>query len=138
MVEWRISNGLHEATTKEITIPLINHSTIRCLVAGNLSHLNTIAFPLENRSALCKFNCLFNRVSLYKDKASNGFFDVPKWTIGDNVVVPYHFCFVERKAGTTREFVLRGDSANPIHSLFHPYLDLFWRCNLHSIRVPED
>jgi hypothetical protein len=138
MVERRISYELHEATTKEVNIQLINHSTFYCLVAGDLPHLNAIAFALEDRSTLCKFNCLFNGGSLYKDKASYGFFNVAKWTIGYNIVVPYYFRFVERKACTTGEFVLRGDSANPIHSLFHPYLDLFGGCNLHSIRVPED
>src|SRR5476651_1226758 len=55
---------------------------------------------------------------LYNNKATNGFFYLAERTVGHHFARLHHSCFIKGQASATYKFVLRRNSAYPIHRLF--------------------
>src|SRR6187551_1466949 len=107
----------------------------------NFPYLYTIAFTLQDGTTLRKFYCFIYRFSFNYDEAGDRFLDITKWPVGH--YLPFLRCFhdpgIFKKDTIARyKFVLRGYATNPVHSLFHPYLDLFGRGYFVAVFVPED
>src|SRR5476651_1226756 len=82
------------------------------------------------------------RVVQSSKMVTNGPFGEIKETIGGFIIVKaertvghhfarlHHSCFIKGQASATYKFVLRRNSAYPIHRLFHPNLHLLGRSDL--------
>src|SRR5471030_854818 len=107
-----------------------------CSIAfGNFSYFHAIAVALQYRASLCKFYGFFYRICLYNNVAANSFFYFTKRPVGHYIVVPDHFTFIKWQAVALYEFVLGSYATNPVHGLFHPYLDLFGGGHFSAILV---
>src|SRR5690242_17992919 len=115
--------------------PFITAPLMDAVAFGDSSYLNAVSFALQYRRALGKFDSFLNRVRFYHHIPTDGFFDFPEGAVGYHVVGPNYLRVFERKPVAAAELILRSNAANPVHGLFHPYLDLLRRSNFVAVHV---
>ena len=114
---------------------------VNAVPSGNLSDFDAVAFPLQHRRTFGKFHCFFYRVCFDNDVSTDRFLDVAKRAVDDHLsLVCSFYCsgIIKWQSIATDKFVLCRNAANPVHCLFHPYLDLFGRGYFVTVFVPEN
>src|SRR6185437_1322975 len=104
----------------------------------NLADFHRIPFALQDGAALGKCYRFFDGLRFDDDVAADGLLDLAKRPVCHDAFVPDHMRVIEQETVLADEFVLGCDTADPVHGLLHPGLQLFRGGYLGAVFVPED